>query len=87
MFYPNYETILIKYILVDSRSLFLSSLSLSPHPLLFAISYAHSCHVMEYIRYRDMITGRRKSESHITLEILVAKYSVIFQFIIVDARL
>jgi len=41
---------------------------------------------MEYIRYRDMITGRRKSESHITLEILVAKYSVIFQFIKVDAH-
>lgn len=42
---------------------------------------------MEYIRYRDMITRRRKSESHITSEILVAKYIVIFQFIKVDARL
>lgn len=80
MFYPNYETILIKYILVDAHFL-------PPPPLLFAISHAHSCHVMEYIRYRDMITRRRKSESHITSEILVAKYSVIFQFIKVDARL
>lgn len=80
MFYPNYETILIKYILVDSRPLsFLSAL--------FVISYAYSCHVMEYIRYRGMITDRHKSGSHITSEILVAKYSVIFQFIKVDARL
>jgi len=75
MLYPNYETILIKYILVDPRPPSLS------HPLRFAISYVHSCHVMEYIRYRDMITGHRKSESHIT-----AKYSVIFQFIKVDAH-
>ena len=41
---------------------------------------------MEYIRYRDMITGRRKSGNHITSEILVAKYSVIFQFIKVDTH-
>lgn len=33
-----------------------------------------------------MITARRKSESRITSEILVAKYSVIFQFIKVDAH-
>lgn len=65
MFYPNYEMILIKYILVDSRSS-LPLFCLSSLRYLVRI-HARSCHVMEYIRYRDMITGRRKSESHITL--------------------